>query len=112
MEPINVIPAATLSPQETLLLQDQEIRTQMCRLEHDMRPLRAELEILSARFIQLWRAKNLIEKQLIPVKKITSRKAPLEGAVNPQDLLKQLQSMSLEQQLAIMRTLQKGADES
>ena len=108
MDPIQ---PATPSPQDLLRLQDQEIRTQMCQLEREMRPLRAELEILSARFIQLWRAKNLIEKQLIPVKRLPSRKAPPQDSVSPQDLLKQLQSMTTEQQLAIMRTLQEGGAE-
>jgi hypothetical protein len=105
--------AQELTPQEMLQARNDQVRHEMCQLEREMRPLRAELEIISSRFIKLWNEKNRIERQLIPVKKLPSKKAapsPSEiKTVNPDQLLNQIKGMSKEQVLAIMQTLQEGA---
>ena len=103
-----------MEPNKTELEQQgEEIRAQMIILEREMRPLRAELEILSTRFMALWNAKNRIERQLVPIVKLPSRKTPPkkseEPGVDPDELLKQIQGMNPAQLLEVMQALKEGA---
>ena len=89
--------------------EEEVIRREMAELHQQLKPLKAEVTRLEARFIKLWNEKLRLERQRVPivkVKQITAERPT--KSMTPDDLVDKLTKLSPEAQKAILLKLMKG----